>query len=370
MRHQVMAGVSAFVAVLGLAHPAAASPASTSGGCGTWTVVPAKSPTSSNYLYSVSGISATADVWAVGQVTPLSVRTLTEHWNGRTWRAVSSVSPGDWSSLNAVWALSPHDVWAVGAYDGYRSGFNTLAEHWDGHAWSQAEMPTYSGADNWLNGLAFSGPEDGWAVGKIDYTDGYTASLTIRWDGASWTTIPSPNVRLINAFKAVDALSASDAWAVGYTRETDVIVFHPLAEHWDGAAWTITEVPEPVEGGGTLESVVAVAPDDVWAISGAASILHWDGTSWSIVDSPSGNMSRLFDVAAAAADDVWAVGSTINREGHTIPLVEHWDGVAWTVAPTPPVLGTLYGVETFAGGHVWAVGASSGRALSLHFKEC
>jgi hypothetical protein len=369
MRRRSTAGAVALALLAGLAQPGLASPGGARA-CGTWQPVPVEDPTAHDVLYSVSGTSGTDDVWAVGDGSPTGTRTLTEHWGGQAWGVVGSKRPGSWSSLGSVGSLSRDDVWAVGEYLTQGGGFDPLAEHWDGRGWTLVPIPSSGAEDTWLNGLAFSGPHDGWAVGSFTWPDDYTQTLTMRWDGAAWTIVPSPNADFINTFKAVDALSSTDAWAVGFTRDMDAIVFHPFAEHWDGAAWTITDVPEPAEGASWLEGVAAVSADDVWAVGIAGRIWHWDGSAWSMVGDPSSRFDQLTDVAAAAADDVWAVGSTISPNGHIVPLVEHWDGGAWTVARTPRINGTLFGVETFAGGNVWAVGSSGGKALSLHLQEC
>jgi hypothetical protein len=367
MQRPSAAGVAALAILSGFLFPVSAASGIAPSACGTWRAIPAESPTDFTYLYSVSGTSGSRDVWAVGAVAPYGDRTLTEHWAGRGWRAVASKHPGDWSSLSAVWSLSADDVWAVGEYTTPRSGFDTLAEHWDGEAWRLIPIATYHGANNWLEDLAFSGPDDGWAVGSVDYTDDFIATMTIHWDGATWDIVPSPTARFINSFKAVDVLSPSDVWAVGYSRDRDVYEWHPFAAHWDGAAWTVTDVPDLPNGAGIIEGVTAVAADDVWAVGSGGLIWHWDGTGWSMVEAPAGN--GLYDVAAAGPDDIWAVGYTI-LEGHVVPLVEHWDGVAWTVVPTPRLYGGLSAVETLPGGHVWAVGSGEGQALSMHLKEC
>src|SRR5690242_14807216 len=65
---------------------------------------------------SLDGVTVLSrqDAWAVGSQHATGQRTLTEHWNGSTWRQVASPSPGSGRGmLNAVSALSPTSVWAV-----------------------------------------------------------------------------------------------------------------------------------------------------------------------------------------------------------------------------------------------------------------
>lgn len=60
---------------------------------------------------------------------------------------------------------------------------------------------------------------------------------------------------------AIDAFSATQAWAVGKAGDT------MLALHWDGVTWVKVDAPEPV--GATsiqFDGVTVIAPDDVWAV--------------------------------------------------------------------------------------------------------
>jgi hypothetical protein len=100
--------------------------------------------------------------------------------------------------------------------------------------------------------------------------------------------------------------------------------------------------------------VVAIAPNDVWAV-GFDDILvrhggettprtlieHWDGRSWSLVPSPNvGDGSDLQSVSAVSGTDIWAVGASYRGFGERArsrALVEHWDGTAWTIVPGPTI---------------------------------
>jgi hypothetical protein len=70
---------------------------------------------------SDSGVLADADaesstdVWAVGSDNA-ATRGISEHWDGATWRSLPTPNPGGNAPLFAVVAVSPTDVWAVGAH--------------------------------------------------------------------------------------------------------------------------------------------------------------------------------------------------------------------------------------------------------------
>ena len=126
----------------------------------------------------------------------------------------------------------------------------------------------------------------------------------------------------------------------------------------------------PVTGFGSfLRSVVALAPNNAWAVGGNL-IEHFDGTSWSVVASPqAGNGNDLFGVAAVSANDIWAVGSFVDPNTNVDrTLTLHWDGTSWSVIPSPNVTSTdsnstasdsLTGVTANSNGDVVAVGGAS-----------
>jgi hypothetical protein len=191
-------------------------------------------------------------------------------------------------------------------------------------------------------------------------------------DLPAWGTEPSPNTGFPrNELAAVDALSPSDAWAVGHYNAAGFNHPRPLVEHWDGTDWSSITPSWPEEG--ELFGVEAVAPNDVWMVGGYQSggqalIAHWNGSALTTVPHPNpGAFNRLYAVTAIAPDDVWAVGEYTDPISKTLAL--HWDGASWTHAPTPTGDGYshLYGVSAADSDDVWAVGNDGNNAFSLHW---
>src|SRR5439155_12210247 len=75
-------------------------------------------------LLGVVALSA-SDVWAVGLQ---SASSLTEHWDGTAWAAVSSPNQVGADYLVAVSATSDSDIWAVGYYNP-SNAYQTLGMH-------------------------------------------------------------------------------------------------------------------------------------------------------------------------------------------------------------------------------------------------
>jgi len=165
-------------------------------------------------------------------------------------------------------------------------------------------------------------------------------------------------------------VAANDVWAVGYTINGSVR--QTLTMHWDGSSWTIITSPNPSTSYNELLGVTALGATDVWAVgdiftAGAYQTLamHWDGALWTVVATPNVSTSQntLYAVTAASPSDVWAVGTRQDRSG-PIPinrtLTEHWNGSAWSVVASPNVGGNdnlLNGVGATSG-DVWTVGSS------------
>jgi plastocyanin len=103
----------------------------------SWAQVAAPSGAGARSLNGISALSA-SDAWAVGQTASGIVTSpISMHWDGSTWSDVStSEPPSSSSTLSAVAATSPDDAWAVGGYVGPGGVSHlTLIEHWDGATW-------------------------------------------------------------------------------------------------------------------------------------------------------------------------------------------------------------------------------------------
>ena len=148
-----------------------------------------------------------------------------------------------------------------------------------------------------------------------------------RWDGTSWSVIPSPNPgNISNYLYGVATVSLTDVWAVGAASKYNNNSYYngPLTEHWDGTSWSVIPNPNLGNNDYQLSGVAAISSRDVWAVgysnfNGLPSNTlteHWDGTSWSVIPSPNpGNNGKLYGVAAVSSDDVWTVGYYYDSNG-------------------------------------------------------
>lgn len=275
-------------------------------------------------LYAVTAL-APDDVWAVGSEATRDGDTnaLTIHWDGYTWNRVDVQDPGRSNQLFGVAGSGPDDVWAVG-HVGLGSHARTLAMHWDGSSWSVAPTPNPNASNfNGLSAVSAVSSTDVWAVGGARQT----SALAEHWNGSAWSVVPSPAVGPFAGFAGLDVLAPDRIWAVGARFDSSSRGLVTLTERWNGSAWET--VPSPNIGrDNVLSGIASHGPGDLWAVGSHVTnsfarqktlIEHWDGRThrWTIAASPSPTgHDQLFAVAHLPQTySLVAVGSA---DAHTL----------------------------------------------------
>jgi len=202
-----------------------------------------------------------------------------------------------------------------------------------------------------------------------------------------FSIIPSPSPTPGgNTLNAVAALSAREAWAVGFQNENQLNGARTLTEHWNGAQWMVVPSPNPgstprcrgQNTGNMINAVAELTPTSVWAVGFSFDcssdlkpmILRFDGTQWRVVPSPAlrtNDNSALNGIAAIAPNNIYAVGYQPAANGAVLALIEHFDGHAWSVVEAPNGSATgnvLTSVSATSANDVWAVGTSTDEATS------
>jgi len=325
-----------------------------------------------NSLASVAAVTDN-DVWAVGWAFNAQLnayRTVTEHWNGTRWSLVRSPNATNgYNLLNGVAVVAANDVWTVGqAWNG--STYNTLVEHWNGVAWSIVPSPNVAGNSSVLEAISVVSANDIWAVGFSTDSNFINKTLTLHWDGSTWSIVPSPSLDSDSLF-AVDALASNNVWAVGRTKPGGYGEDRTLTMHWDGSAWNIVPSPNDSSNDNDLFGVAAVKSSDVWAVGNAGSLktlaIHWDGASWSVVPTPvfdpNATNQVLVGIVALSSDNIWTAGQYIVplQGSAQFTLTENWDGSNWNFVPSPNIQNSnnrLHGITATPNGTLWAVGTT------------
>lgn len=288
--------------------------ASTSSEVGYWYLV--ASPTSNNLEdISITPGSNGLDGWAVGE-SDTFIR-----WDGSHW----NTTVGAIGDFLAVEMVSTNDGWATNHIE-YNEG---KIYHWNGSNWSEttgliafqeslAVVPGSNGQDVWSAGW--------W--GRIH-----------RWNGINWSQTQSIDYMMLYG---VDALTASDAWAVGEMHDASQA---GVLLHWDGSSWAQILAPDILD---RFQAVEMAASNNVWAVGRNGVINLWNGSDWIDVSSPTiANLYGLSMVPGSNGTKGWAVG----ENGAMLYL----DGSTWTETDSP-TSNALRGIEMVSATDGWAVG--------------
>ena len=324
---------------------------------GRWSISAMANPVTSTQtvLTGVACTSAKACI-AVGYfANPYFTQTLAEAWNGKSWsvqrtKNVPNPTSSVWGQLNGIWCVSAKACTAVGDYDGTVTQ-STLAETWNGTTWSVKPTPNRPGdPGNALNSVTCRSARQCLAVGEYTTNSNSTGPLAEAWNGHAWSVqkTPAPAKTQDSYLYGAFCPSASVCLAVGSAAASTTS--RPLAERWNGHTWAIETAPSPA---GATQSVLT----GIWCLSARACTAvgsdssgivtttlaqTWTGSAWSIKSTPNPvepQSSALNSVSCTAADHCMAVGDYANPAG-TRPLAELWNGQAWTIAPTPSPAGT------------------------------
>lgn len=283
-------------------------------------------------IAELSAVNGTGpdDVWAVGTAVDATGdsegdRTVTLHWDGQDWTAVSSPNQGfeaDNNELSDVVAIAPDDVWAVGEFDGSSSGsgFGPILQHWNGTRWQAAPAVDHPCGIADLYAIDAAGSNDVWAIGEAS---------ACHFDGSSWTPaqpeLPGGNYQL--ALADVTVFDSGEALAVGRTFSNTGPCEGPggggsncllgEVQRWDGARWSSVETLDfPLNG------MAVLSENEIWAATDHG-MRYFDGTEWTRVPDPNSNKGELSGVSASGPDDIWAVGTTSFLGSPSDTVVQH-----------------------------------------------
>jgi hypothetical protein len=215
-----------------------------------------------------------------------------------------------------------------------------------------------------LTGISVVAEDDVWVVGIRDGVRPFAE----HWDGTAWT---QSNVGFFGHrgyvwLNAVDAIASNNVWAVGRAPH----YFHgsPMILHFDGHSWIRYEPAVIHHLIGEFSGVSAASPTDVWMVghggltegSQTALAVHWDGQQFTRPETqdPRSGTPSFLGVCAADDGQAFAVGTDVKSDS-TQPLAEEWDGGQWLVERTATLgkrSSAFQAVTCSTAVDVWAVG--------------
>ena len=263
-----------------------------------------------------------AVVWAVA-VAFASVVISGVSAGGATLASTASVAAvSSIVQLNGVSCVTATTCFAVGEGSTGRplAPVTTLTERWNGRSWTVIPSPNPTGAKNsHLKAVSCTGAKNCLAVGRSAKTKTSGAALVERWNGTKWSIIATPNPTR-TGLGGLSCVTATFCMAVG-TQAGDPagIVTHTLAERWNGAKWSIVPSPNPHVNTIVLDGVSCTSPTNCSAVgyydvpkleTSDTLVEHWDGKTWKIIASPNaaGGASSLVGVSCPTALSCIAVG--------------------------------------------------------------
>jgi len=187
-----------------------------------------------------------------------------------------------------------------------------------------------------------------------------TALMTVPGAGAAGSVTTgsgAPRTTVSSELESVACVSPSSCTAVGYGGST-VFDEVPLADRWNGTAWTAmspsTATEEPAN---SLYTVSCVSASYCWALGSSLSAEEdasslaelWNGHKWEVARTgvAQSNEAGFSAVACVNDEECWAVGAHTNSAGYHVPYAALWTetrkGPRWTASKMPGPSGVTSG---------------------------
>jgi hypothetical protein len=200
------------------------------------------------------------------------------------------------------------------------------------------------------------------------------------WHGTTWMIEPSqdaPGFRDSLLF-GVSCSSTSSCVAVGDAHQRSG-PSHPLGETWNGSAWQITTLREPVGSIAVYLTSVSCPAIDLCLAAGSFTdaagdtrtlVETWNGKKWKLQRTPNpanDRVSQLYSVSCSSVASCVSVGVSGEQFADTA-LAEGWNGKRWSLetvpAPKKSALSELIGVSCYATAGCLAVGDYSRKSYA------
>ena len=234
---------------------------------------------------------------------------------------------------------------AVGSYANDTATEVPLAQASTGATWHTEATATPPGAEyTKLYGVSCTAADSCTAAGYYLDSAGAGHPLAEQWNGTAWSIepTPAPAGSVNSGLFAISCPAANSCTAVGATKDS-AGTETPVAESWNGTTWQVQTVPVPA--GSTFSEFLAVSCSSALACTAggtssnssfqtSALAERWNGTAWQIQPTPAitGSSGAEFDgVSCSTSQSCVAAGTSFTQAGNEVMLAEAWNGSTWSV---------------------------------------
>ena len=281
-----------------------------------------------DHLDALSGVSCTLAIhcMAAGSYITTSVRsaTLTQSWNGSSWRRRTTPTGTGGSRLSDVSCVSVTDCVAVGGTG--TEGSLTLAEAWNGVTWRITPTParppiSSENAVSCVGGVCM-------AIGRDFFSE--------LWNGSTWRVVkvPRPGEFVSGGLTDVSCASSTDCLATGFYFPTVQGNGNSLAELWNGTSWRLLTPP------GIELDTVSCRSTSFCMAAGDDTAEIWNGKRWRTQKLPGsfGMGPGIIAVSCVSRSACMAVGHYLAKGGpegvEGLNVAEFWNGSTWRILST------------------------------------
>ena len=271
-----VAALSGLVCAVALVSSLAVSDAGAAGGplaaaaTSPWSVQPTPPLDTSTPNAQFYDSSCPMNAWcmAVGEYvgTDGIQRTLSEIWDGSSWRIVLPVNRAGAgiSALDTVSCVSLDSCQAVGFSRG-----SVIAESWNGHSWRM--VPIQKPGESSFMALSCATRTFCFTVGWRTTRSGGSQAFAERWNGTKWSLVAPARPRVFTLLSGVSCTGPRNCYAVGWDSARTFTADYPLVEHWNGTRWRVQVVPRPARGA-ELNSVACPTRTSCTAVGSAGTV--------------------------------------------------------------------------------------------------
>lgn len=198
------------------------------------------------------------------------------------------------------------------------------------------------------------------AAPRVDDTVGATGAA-----GGGWRLLSTQRAAHGGILSILVALPHGRAWAFGEYGQVIPYAGHPLAEYWNGSAWSAAALPASVHCG-PIAAAGASSASNVWAVGIDGCVLRLTGKTWRVARDWT-TLGQLTGIIVLGQKNVWVFGGTAAPAGMPGLGTWHYNGKTWQ-----QVHGIGADVETASAasaGDIWAVGRAPRRWKQSYFLE-